>query len=200
MNNNIEKETVGSQEDKDIESDLTALGKHIVQRRQEKNLSQKALASLIKVTPVYMCRIESGKQIPSKDCLKQLSAYIGTPYDRLLALAGYNDLSPVWELFATDGNVLDPKSIVDSIYKVDSDMISFFENFEEIGTPDNIHVLKILLLAMRKEAKLKGLEKSKISSTDKIFQESFFSLKNFILSLYANDTTSGKMIRPACTV
>ncbi len=85
MNNNTKKENVGSQEEKDIESNLTALGEHIVERRHEKKLSQKALASLIKVTPVYMCRIESGKQIPSKDCLKQISAYIGTPYDRLLA-------------------------------------------------------------------------------------------------------------------
>lgn len=183
MNNNTEKETVDNQGDKDIESNLTALGKYIVQRRHEKKLSQKALASLIKVTPVYMCRIESGKQIPSKDCLKQISAYLGTPYDRLLALAGYNDLSPIWELYATDGNVLDPKSIVDSMYKIDSDLIGFFENFEEIGTPDNIQVLKILLLAMRKEASIKGLGKSKISPTDKIFKESFFSLKNFITSL-----------------
>ena len=141
------------------------------------------MASLIKVTPVYMCRIESGKQIPSKDCLKQISAYIGTPYDRLLALAGYNDLSPKWELYATDGNALDPKSIVDSIYKIDSDLLGFFENFEEIGTPDNIQVLKILLLAMRKEVSIKGLGKRKVSPTDKIFKESFFSLKNFITSL-----------------
>lgn len=183
MNNNTKKENVGSQEEKDIESNLMALGEHIVERRHEKKLSQKALASLIKVTPVYMCRIESGKQIPSKDCLKQISAYLGTPYDRLLALAGYNDLSPKWELYATDGNVLDPKSIVDSIYKIDSDLIGFFENFEEIGTPDNIQVLKILLLAMRKEVSIKGLGKSKISPTDKIFKESFFSLKNFITSL-----------------
>ena len=183
MNNNTKKENVGSQEEKDIESNLTALGEHIVERRHEKKLSQKALASLIKVTPVYMCRIESGKQIPSKDCLKQISAYIGTPYDRLLALAGYNDLSPKWELYATDGNALDPKSIVDSIYKIDSDLLGFFENFEEIGTPDNIQVLKILLLAMRKEVSIKGLGKSKVSPTDKIFKESFFSLKNFITSL-----------------
>lgn len=183
MNNNTKKENVGSQEEKDIESNLTALGEHIVERRHEKKLSQKALASLIKVTPVYICRIESGKQIPSKDCLKQISAYIGTPYDRLLALAGYNDLSPKWELYATDGNALDPKSIVDSIYKIDSDLLGFFENFEEIGTPDNIQVLKILLLAMRKEVSIKGLGKSKVSPTDKIFKESFFSLKNFITSL-----------------
>ena len=183
MNNNTKKENVGSQEEKDIESNLTALGEHIVERRHEKKLSQKALASLIKVTPVYMCRIESGKQIPSKDCLKQIYAYIGTPYDRLLALAGYNDLSPKWELYATDGNALDPKSIVDSIYKIDSDLLGFFENFEEIGTPDNIQVLKILLLAMRKEVSIKGLGKSKVSPTDKIFKESFFSLKNFITSL-----------------
>ena len=183
MNNNTKKENVGSQEEKDIESNLTALGEHIVERRHEKKLSQKALASLIKVTPVYMCRIESGKQIPSKDCLKQISAYIGTPYDRLLALASYNDLSPKWELYATDGNALDPKSIVDSIYKIDSDLLGFFENFEEIGTPDNIQVLKILLLAMRKEVSIKGLGKSKVSPTDKIFKESFFSLKNFITSL-----------------
>lgn len=183
MNNNMEKDSVDSQEDKDSDSNLKALGKHIADRRHEKKLSQKALASLIGVTPVYMCRIESGKQIPSKECLKKISAYLGTPYDRLLELAGYNDVSFIWELYATDGNVLDPKSIVDSMYKVDSDLIGFFKNFEEIGTPDNIQVLKILLSAMRKEANIKGLGKSKISPTDKIFKESFFSLKNFITSL-----------------
>lgn len=183
MNNNMEKETLDNQEEKDSEGNLTVLGEHIVQRRHEKKLSQKALADLIEVTPVYMCQIESGKKIPSKDCLKKISAYLGTPYDRLLALAGYNDLSPIWELYATNGNVFDPKNIVDSMYKVDSDLIGFFKNFEEIGTPDNIQVLKILLLAMRQEADIKGLGKSKISPTDKIFKESFFSLKNFIMSL-----------------
>lgn len=189
MNNNMEKETVNDQEDKESEDNPTALGKHIVQRRHEKKLSQKALADLIEVTPVYMCQIESGKKIPSKDCLKKISAYLGTTYDRLLALAGYNDLSPIWELYATDGNVLDPKSIVDSIYMADSDLIGFFKNFEEIGTPDNIQVLKILLLAMRKEANIKGLGKSNISPTDKIFKESFFSLKNFIMSLLMSMVT-----------
>lgn len=183
MNNSMEKETVNDQEDKDSEDNLTTLGEYIVQRRHEKKLSQKALADLIEVTPVYMCQIESEKKIPSKDCLKKLSAYLGTPYDHLLALAGYNDLSPKWELYTTDGNVLDTKSIVDSIYKVDSDLIGFFKNFEEIGTPDNIQILKILLSAMRKEATIKGLGKSKISPTNKIFKESFFSLKNFIMSL-----------------
>lgn len=183
MNNGMGKEAVDYEVDKDSEGCRTTLGEYIVQRRQEKKLAQKALADLIEVTPVYMCQIESGKKIPSKDCLKKISAYIGTPYDQLLALAGYNDLSPVWELYATDGNVLDVKSIVDSIYRVDSDLIGFFKDFEEIDTPDNIRVLKILLLAMRKEAYIKGLGKSKISPTDKIFKESFFSLKNFIMSL-----------------
>lgn len=183
MNKTVESVSAFGPIEADVESDLSALGEQIVQYRRQKKLSQKDLASLIEVTPVYMCRIESGKQIPSKDLLKKLSAYLGIPYDQLLALAGYNDLSPIWELYTTDGEVLDPKSIVDSIYKADSNLIDFFRDFDEIGTPDNIQVLKMLLLAMRKEANTKRLDKRKIAPTDKLFGEVFFSLKNYILSL-----------------
>ena len=41
MNNNTKKENVGSQEEKDIESNLTALGEHIVERRHEKSCPKK---------------------------------------------------------------------------------------------------------------------------------------------------------------
>lgn len=180
--NNIQ---ISSDEQKPIDtnSDGAGIGRRIFSLRQDKKLSQRKLAALIGVSSVYMCKIESGAAIPSRDLLKKLSAYLGVPYASLLATAGYNNVSGDFHLYRKMGDTIDTKNVLESIYKSDTELLDYFMDFDEIGSPENIQVLKTMLLAMRKEVSINRLEKSKVTLAEKLFRESFFSLKNFIISL-----------------
>jgi transcriptional regulator with XRE-family HTH domain len=63
----------------------TKLSRVIKTLRQEKGLSQKALAEQVSVTDAYITMLESGKRKnPSLDILKKLAKALGGPLTELL--------------------------------------------------------------------------------------------------------------------
>ena len=153
--------------------------------RQAKQLSQKELAGLAGITPVQLCRIENMECRPNRKTLQKISGHIGVPYSELLYSAGYSNMSGSYTLYKKDGNMLDTDSIVESIYRVDSDFLDFFRNFEEIGTTENLELLKSILAAMRKEAKIKDGTQNEEDSVINIFKHTFFALKRYIIATLA---------------
>lgn len=162
-------------------SDQT-IGELIKSTRKEKHLSQKSLASLCGITAVQMNRIESGDSIPSKESLKAISAHISIPYTELLLKAGYNNMAGEFKLFNKDGNELDAKKLICSIYRADSDLLELFLNFETLATHENVELLKLLLKAMRKEAQICNDSSQTESWFSSYFRKTFSALKTFIIS------------------
>lgn len=150
--------------------------------RRRKRLTQEELAKRSQMTAVQLCKIENGKSIPNRQTLKKLSGHIGVPYSELLIQAGYNNMKGENVLYKKDGSVLDVDSLVQSIYRTDSDFLSLFYDFESIGTEENIEVIRILLNAMRKEAKILCDPKAERDSAGEIFENYFVVLKHFIIT------------------
>lgn len=166
------------------DSDLT-IGAIIRRARKEKGLSQKELASLSNITPVQLCRIEKDESIPTKTSLRSLSAYIGIEYTSLLVCAGYNNMSGKRIFYKTDGSELDINRVIRSVYKVDSDLLSYFDDFENIGTAENVTVIKLMLQAMRKEVNACNTVHETDAEINSFFKRSFQALKQFIVSSFS---------------
>ena len=149
-----DKSTLSTNVAKEKEIIDTTVGALIKDARQKKGLSQKDLAIRCGITPVQLCRIENDESIPSKKTLKKLSGYIGISYTSLIIEAGYNSMSEKNVYYKKDGTELDVDQLIRSIYKADSDLLDYFQGFEYFGSTENTEVLKLLLLAMRKEADL----------------------------------------------
>lgn len=162
--------------------DMEGVAALIKDARRRKRISQKDLAKQAGMTAVQLCRIESGECRPNRQTLRKLSVYIGIPYSELLVRAGYNNLKGDDRLYKRDGNVLDTDQIVESIYRVDSDFLDYFRNFEEIGTEENIEIIKMLIIGMRNEAKVAKLSSEHENFFVDYFRNSFLALKRFIIS------------------
>lgn len=159
------------------------VGTLIKDARQYKGLSQKDLAFRCDITPVQLCRIEKDDCIPSKNTLKKLSSHIGLPYSTLLVKAGYNNMSGKKVLYKTDGTELNVDQLICTIYKADSDLLDCFHGFENYGNKENVKLLKLLLLAMRKEAELYQKKSTKEDLVNAYFKTAFQAMKTFIISL-----------------
>lgn len=153
--------------------------------RQQKRISQKELANLIDISAAQLCRIENGDCRPSKATLQKISGHIGIPYPELLRLAGYNNMKGDVTLFNKDGEKIDTFALVSSIYRADSDFLECFHDFETIGTPENIEVIKALVNAMRKEVKIGEAKKNGDNFVDEFFLNTFMALKRFIIASFA---------------
>lgn len=162
-----------------------AVGDEIRNARQLKRISQKELANLIDMSAAQLCRIECGDSRPSKVTLQKLSGHIGIPYPELLRHAGYSNMKGDSMLFNKDGERIDTFALVSSIYRADSDFLECFHDFETIGTPENIEVIKALVYAMRKEVEIGESKINGKNSTDDFFLNAFMALKRFIITTFA---------------
>ena len=60
-------------------------GKMLKQRREEKHLTQAALAGKVGVSQTYIAKLESGdKKNPTLDLLKKIAKHLGVPVTELL--------------------------------------------------------------------------------------------------------------------
>ena len=162
-----------------------AVGEEIRNARQQKRISQKELAKLIDMSAAQLCRIESGDNRPSKATLQKLSGHIGILYPELLRLAGYSNMKGDSMLFNRDGEKIDTLALVSSIYRADSDFLECFHDFEIIGTPENIEVIKALIYAMRKEVEIGDAKMNGGDHTNDFFLNTFMALKRFIVTTFA---------------
>ena len=162
-----------------------AVGDEIRNARQQKRISQKELANLIDISAAQLCRIESGDCRPLKATLQKISGHIGIPYPELLRLAGYSNMKGDDMLFNKDGERIDTFSLVSSIYRVDSDFLECFHNFETIGTLENIEVIKALVYAMRREVEIGAAKRNGENHVDDFFLNTFMALKRFIIASFA---------------
>ena len=162
-----------------------SVGSIIRQARKEKGLTQKELASLSGITPVQLCRIENDESIPTKSSLRSISAHVGIEYTTLLVCAGYNNIEGKQIFYKTDGSELDINRLIHSIYKVDSDLLDYFDNFEDIGTSENVTVIKLILQAMRKEVNVCDTVHGTDAEINSFFKRSFQALKRFIISSFS---------------
>lgn len=163
-----------------------AVGDRIRSARQQKRISQKELADFIDISAAQLCRIESGDSRPSKTTLQKISGHIGVPYPELHRLAGYSNMKGDDTLFNKDGQKIDTFALVSSIYRADSDFLECFHDFDTIGTPENIEVIKALVNAMRKEVKMGDAKKNGENPIDDFFLNTFMALKRFIVTSFAS--------------
>lgn len=60
---------------------MNHLGEILSKKRKEKNLSQKELSKLAKVSNVQICTYETGKVVPSKDVISRIAHALNLPED-----------------------------------------------------------------------------------------------------------------------
>lgn len=80
---------------------MNTIGERIVFLREEHNISQKALASTIKISPTSLSRYENNLYEPKAEILNRLASALDTTSDFLIGLTdyyrrpNYTDPSPV---------------------------------------------------------------------------------------------------------
>ena len=75
-----------------------SLGEYIQYLRKEKGLSMRQVAELAKISHTEVKRIECGvRKQPSPQVLRFLASALSTPYEDLMAAAGYIDEAPTKE-------------------------------------------------------------------------------------------------------
>lgn len=136
--------------DETISSSLT-FPEMVKAARLKSGLSQRAFADKLGITQAQLCRLETTNVKPARKTLKRLSPYLGIPYTTLLVKTGYSDVfSEKADYFTTSGQPVELNKIVNEIYQVDSDFALDLDNFTEYATPDNIHLLKLIISIMKK--------------------------------------------------
>ena len=65
-----------------------SLGEVLRDARVAKDMSLRALAGQLDITPSYLSDIENDRRIPAEDVLASLSGALGLDFDDLMALAG----------------------------------------------------------------------------------------------------------------
>jgi len=90
------------------------LGERIKELRERRGVSQREMATAIKISPTSMSRIEAGLQEPSGKLVAAIAEYLGVSTDYLLGLgAKEGDLAPdlreLFELAVDAGYVADLK-------------------------------------------------------------------------------------------
>lgn len=151
-------------------------GVTIKNARKQKNMSQEELSSLAGVSAAQIRRIEKGESRATKTTLTKLSPFLDIPYPELLSISGYNNAKGDETLYTKDGEKLNTYKLVSAIYKADSSLIDYLSDFEEIADRDNIQVLKLIILAMRKEVELRE------SGESDFFMSMFGAMKQFVIS------------------
>lgn len=63
----------------------------IVEARKRKLLSAKNFAEMVGVTPIYLCRIEKGKQIPSLKVLNKICEILNLNFAKIAEEVGYSE-------------------------------------------------------------------------------------------------------------
>lgn len=63
----------------------------IVEARKRKLLSAKNFAEMVGVTPIYLCRIEKGKQIPSLKLLGKICEILNLDFAKMAEKVGYSE-------------------------------------------------------------------------------------------------------------
>ena len=63
----------------------------IVEARKRKLLSAKNFAEMVGVTPIYLCRIEKGKQIPSLKVLNKIYEILNLNFAKMAEEVGYSE-------------------------------------------------------------------------------------------------------------
>ncbi len=153
--------------------------------RSARGYSQKEFAALIGITNTQYNKIEGGKDRPSRETLKKISAYLGIPYIELVRAAGYNTVRSDNALFDKEGKEISAEQVLLSMYRTDSDLVKSFQDFDRIESRDSIDLLLCILKAMRKEVEISDPEHNE-EPTDRLFLDSFRALKRFILDSYAS--------------
>lgn len=131
--------------------DVKPIEDMIKDARLRKGLSQKDLASLINLSTTQTSKIENGQARPSKQSLRLISFHLGLNYRDMLLACRYSDIRSRDSYFDADGNEIDVKAIVDSIYEADASLLLALAGISKIGSAKNIEALKLLIEAYRKE-------------------------------------------------
>lgn len=64
--------------------DVNELAEYIKRKRQDENLSLRQVATITKVSPATLSRIENGACMPDSPTLARLTNWLGIPLDRLM--------------------------------------------------------------------------------------------------------------------
>lgn len=82
----------------------------IVEARKRKLLSAKNFAEMVGVTPIYLCRIEKGKQIPSLKVLNKICEILNLNFAKMAEEVGYSE--QIEEMTKVSCNEISTKEIV----------------------------------------------------------------------------------------
>lgn len=82
----------------------------IVEARKRKLLSAKKFAEMVGVTPIYLCRIEKGKQIPSLKVLNKICEILNLNFAKMAEEVGYSE--QIEEMTKVSCNEISTKEIV----------------------------------------------------------------------------------------
>lgn len=117
---------------------MNEFGNKIKEKRKERRILGNVLAEMLSITPVYLCRIESGKQIPSIQLLDDICLVLDLDFVEMVKIADY------------------PEKVLNEVIKKRNDMIEeILSNAQKISYQD----LELLSSLVRKFSNLKNEEK-----------------------------------------
>lgn len=148
----------------------------VQKNRQQKMLTQVALAKSAGLTTTEISRIESGQtKKPSKKILRKLSPHLGVPYEDLLLISGHSGIMEEYSYFTKNNIPIPTDKVLRDVYLADSDLLNELQDIN-ILSPTDIDLLKKLIILMKS---LSNTAEDKGSYT--IINNLFITTKNYLL-------------------
>ena len=140
---------------------IPTLADLIKNRREEKNMTQSALASAANLQPAELSRLENGiTKKPSKEVLKKLSPLLGISFSQLLIFAGYSCIIDDEQFFDKEGNLICSREILRNIYSADYQLLLALQNINMLSQEDVVLLTDQILLMK----KLSSIQSHKTSN------------------------------------
>ncbi len=155
--------------DEDCSNGNLGFGNFLRNKREDKKLSVRKLASKAKISYAELSRIENGKR-PTPSTLRKLSPYLSVPLDQLLITAGYNIQtdtdSPVYVDF--NGNEINFKEKALKLYTKDVELFFQLDRWAEHCDKEDSELVNQFIQILERKNQLRREPKTQ-DVTDQAF-------------------------------
>lgn len=172
-------------------------GDYLKGKRNEKNLSLRALAAKAKISYSALNKAENGRELPSANMLCKIAPYLGIPIDELLFEAGYHFKYPKDGPIYLDltGEILDLEKIASNMYNHNIELFLQIVNWYLSYNKEDAEIISCILnICDKKNRIFEKKKKFDLTVSESGFIKLWETLKQYIqtCSFYLTSLKSAK--------
>ncbi len=191
------KEPITSFTSEDLPTPHNEAGKFLKEKRMEKGLSLRGLASKANISYAELSRIENGKAFPTPYTLKKLCPFLSIPWNDLLSAFAYSyraedNNEPIY--LDLHGNEVDLSKKSKRLYDIDVELFFLLDEWLDNYTSESAEQISQLLLNLLTESSLNKQkpDKKMLTENDSCFLNLMDSMRGiFRASKFFTCKTNG---------